>query len=92
MSTSPRGLLQDAERDTLERLGDDDMASVREAEFQAVALSEHKLRARQAPTMIRGICNNCGDEAPAGWIFCCAECRDDHEHRMSTLQRTVGRV
>lgn len=79
-----RGL--NIERDSTERLGPDDTASLREAEFLEVAMCEH--RAQVAKDVVtHGLCANCGEALPARWVYCDQDCKDDHEHRLATERR-----
>lgn len=77
----------DAERDTLERLGEDDLAAVRAGEFQQVAMLEHEIRAR-LPGSVPGVCTNCGEVCLPAAVFCDGDCREDHEKRERTSRRT----
>jgi hypothetical protein len=75
------------ERDPLERLGADDMATVREQEFTALALANVQHQAAQAGPVTRGVCANCEAAIAPRLVYCCPECRDDHEHRLAAQKR-----
>lgn len=80
-----RGL--NIDRDTSERLGADDTATVREAEFLEVALCEHRAQVAKDGPVEHGLCANCGEQLPASWVYCDQDCKDDHEHRLETARR-----
>ena len=79
----------DVDRDTLERCSDDDMATVREQEFQQVSLAEHNHRASKVSST-PGVCKNCGEPCLPLAVYCDVYCRDDHERR-ETMTRRLGR-
>ena len=79
------------ERDELERLSADDMATQREAEFLTDALRTQALQAAaQAPAQ-RGVCSNCGEVCAPLAVYCDQDCRDDDEKRRR-LQARMGRA
>jgi hypothetical protein len=78
------------ERDPQERLGPDDMASVREAEFLHRALTAAQAALRQA-ALPRGRCNNCGEACAPTALYCDDDCHADHQRRLAALRHTRGR-
>lgn len=89
MTLSPRhapGL--EVERDASERLSADDMATVREAEFLADALTSQRLIAARAAMRRPGVCTNCGEVCLPTAAYCDEDCRADHEHRLTVAART----
>lgn len=80
-----------AVRDTSERLGADDMATVHEEQLREAALLDQQraaARLRSTP----GVCMNCGSACLPAAVYCDADCRADHEARVTTLRRQgVGR-
>lgn len=89
MSLSPRlapGL--DVQRDTTERLSADDMATAREAEFLADALTAQHLAARRLAGRPAGVCANCAEHCLPAAAYCDEDCRADHEHRSIVSART----
>ncbi len=73
--------------DTGERLGPDDMATRREAEFLADALAVQQLRARGGELIVAGTCTNCGERCAPAAVYCDTECRADHERRLAAHVR-----
>jgi len=72
--------------DTTERLGPDDQATQREAQFLAAAM------ARQAQVAISqrgqpGVCSNCKAACLPQAVYCDEDCRADFEHRQKVLAR-----
>jgi hypothetical protein len=89
MTLSPRhapGL--EVERDASERLSADDMATIREAEFLADALTHQRLSADRMAGRSPGVCSNCGEPCLPTAAYCDADCRADHEHRLTVAART----
>lgn len=78
--------LVDDGADRTERMGADDMATRREAEFLAAALRHQAQRARGVQH-VPGVCSNCGAACPAELAYCDADCRADHEARLKVLAR-----
>lgn len=76
------------DRDTAERLSADDMATVREAEFLADALASRQLAAARLGARPAGLCANCGEACLPTAAYCDADCRADHEHRLTVAART----
>lgn len=72
--------------DTTERLGPDDMASLREQQHLEAALIGQQQRA-QRTRGVQGTCSNCGEACHPSTVYCDEDCRADHEHRETTLQR-----
>lgn len=73
-------------RDTSERLGADDMATVHEEQLREAAMLEQQrsaARLRSTP----GVCTNCGAACLPAAVYCDADCREDHEDRVQTLRR-----
>lgn len=81
---------QVATRDPSERLGPDDMATLRDAQFLEAAL----LAQRQVAPAVKsrpGWCCNCGAACLAAAIYCDDDCKSDHQHRLMVLARQQGR-
>lgn len=78
------------ERDPQERLGADDMATVREAEFLHRALTAAQAASRQVAVK-RGVCGNCGDICTPTALYCDDDCRDDHQRRLAVQRHARGR-
>ena len=80
------------ERDDAERLGEDDMATLREGEFRQVALADHQRQVERAAPIARGICINCEEQCHPLAVYCDADCRADHERRVraQALQRSAA--
>lgn len=74
-------------RDTTERLGADDMATVREEEFRQIALSQAKRDAELSEPSTPGICANCNDDIPPPQVYCSPDCRADHGRRIAARKR-----
>lgn len=72
--------------DPAERLGPDDMATRREAEFLAAALRAQSAHAA-LPGAVPGACSNCGAVCLPQAVYCDADCRADHEQRLRVLGR-----
>lgn len=72
-----------------ERLDETDMAARREAEFLADALEVQRKRAAAAGQVRKGLCMNCGEACMPQAVYCDADCRADHEHRVAR-QATLG--
>lgn len=72
--------------DTTERLGPDDMASLREQQHLEAALIGQAARAERSRG-VPGVCSNCSDTCHPCAVYCDEDCRTDHEHRESTLAR-----
>jgi hypothetical protein len=70
------------ERDQAERLGPDDQATQREAEFLQRALLNQQLRAARQPSAVQGVCTNCLDTCHPLAVYCDEDCRADHEARL----------
>lgn len=70
--------------DPTERLSADDLATQRDAEFTAAALSAAR---RPVAASTPGVCANCGARLPSLAVYCDADCRADHEHRQGLSQR-----
>ena len=73
-----------------ERLSEDDMATQREAQFLAAALHTQALRASRSSAP-PGTCRNCSAACLPTAVYCDAECRSDHEHRVRSLALLGGR-
>jgi hypothetical protein len=73
--------------DASERLSADDLASRREAEFLADALAVQQLRAAGGELVQPGVCTNCGERCLPRAVYCDADCRADHEHRLRATAR-----
>lgn len=78
------------ERDPQERLGADDMVSVREAEFLHRALTAAQAAMHQ-PALPRGRCGNCGEACAPTALYCDDDCRDDHQRRLAAQRHKRGR-
>lgn len=72
--------------DTTERLGPDDMATLREAQYLQAALFSQAARAERSRGT-PGTCSNCGAQCHPSAVYCDEDCRSDHEHRESILAR-----
>ena len=83
--TSPADVPGDAP-DPHERLSADDLATQREAQFLAQALTVQQ-QAAKATRSNPGRCANCGTACLPLAVYCDDECRADHEHRQSILRR-----
>ena len=70
--------------DPTERLSADDQATQREAEFLASALAAAR---RPVAPSAPGVCLNCGARLASLAVYCDADCRADHEHRLGCTQR-----
>ena len=78
------------QHDTTERLGPDDTATLREAQYLAAALLEQQERAnRQRGNP--GTCSNCGESCLPRAVYCDEDCRADHERREQTISRQTAR-
>lgn len=71
--------------DTTERLSADDMATLREGQFLAVAIAQ--ARAPQAPAQPLGVCLYCREACLPHAAFCDALCQADHEDEQAVLRR-----
>ena len=71
--------------DATERMGPDDMATLREEQFTAAALAA--ARAPRAPEGRPGVCRYCGGITPALAIYCDTDCRADDERERLIRQR-----
>lgn len=69
-----------------ERLSADDQASRAEADFLASALLKVQ-RAGALRQGVPGVCGNCGAKCLPLAVYCDADCRDDHQHRLGALAR-----
>lgn len=78
--------LVDDGADRTERMGADDMATRREAEFLAAALRRQAL-VGSAAVYARGVCANCGVVCQPLAVYCDAECKAEHEARLQVLAR-----
>lgn len=76
-----------SDRDTTERLGPDDMATVREEEFRELALQQAARRAQLTHASTPGLCANCDEDIPPPQVYCSPDCRADHERRLSAQRR-----
>lgn len=65
----------------------DDMATMREEQFNAAALAAAR---RPVVPSAPGVCQNCGDRLASLAVYCDTDCRADHERRQLS-QRRVGR-
>jgi len=78
-------------RDTLERVGEDDLVSVSEAAYLQAALVRQRLRAEQdaqALTLVRaplGTCANCDERCDPNTRYCDPDCQSDHAQRVGRL-------
>jgi hypothetical protein len=78
-------------RDTLERVGEDDLISVSEAAYLQAALVRQRLRAEQdtqALALIRtplGTCANCDGRCEPAARYCDPDCQSDHAERAGRL-------
>lgn len=79
------------ERDPLERLGPDDMATVREAEFLHHALAAAQAALQRAASA-RGVCGNCGETCAPTALHCDDDCRADHQRRLAVQRRAGSRA
>ncbi|NKI97555.1 hypothetical protein [Rhizobacter sp. SG703] len=68
-------------RDTLERLSEGDLATVRESEFIFAALAKHRERTSRLTYLPLGICRNCEERCAPGETYCDDDCRIDHQQR-----------
>lgn len=73
----------------IERLGESDLATLREEQFRAAALAAARSQADRKPAP--GRCANCGEVILPQAYYCDADCRDDHETREAILRRKAGR-
>jgi len=73
------------ERDTTERLGPDDMATLHEAQALEAAMLRRQREAARAARSTPGVCTNCGAECLPRAVYCDEDCRADHEARASRL-------
>ena len=87
MSVQPGRLLPDEDRDPVERLSADDMATQREAQFLAHALLAQELKAAGGLAIQQGVCAYCKAQCMPLAVYCDAECRADHEAELRTLAR-----
>lgn len=79
------------DRDTTERLGADDMATLHEQQFlQAAVLGSQRAAARE-PRSVPGVCTNCGEACLPSAVYCDDDCRSDHQHRVTVRARQVRR-
>lgn len=78
--------------DPTERLSADDQATLREAEFLAAAVRLQRLRAQRIHTAVPGRCSNCGTLCLPCAVYCYADCRADHEARLTRLERQAART
>lgn len=76
--------------DPSERLSADDMATLREEQFTAAALSA--ARAGSADLKPTGRCYNCDERLAPGLLYCDADCRDDHGVRLAAARREGRRA
>ncbi|MDY0748520.1 hypothetical protein SNE35_28730 [Paucibacter sp. R3-3] len=74
-------------RDTTERLGVDDMATLCEEQSREAALREQQLRAERTPRSRPGVCTNCGEACMPHVVYCDADCRADHQSRENAARR-----
>ena len=65
----------------------DDMATQREAEFTAAALAASRTGGVVGTP---GVCLNCAARLASLAVYCDADCRADHEHRVSLGRRVRG--
>lgn len=72
--------------DTTERMGLDDMATLREQQHLQAALIHQAAKARQTRGQ-QGVCSNCGARCHPSTVYCDEDCRGDHEHRTRVLAR-----
>lgn len=70
-----------------ERLAPEDMAARRAEEFLADALAVQRLRAAGGERWETGVCTNCGERCLPRAVYCDAECRADHERRLTVSAR-----
>lgn len=85
-----RTLHPEGERDRCEVRTADDQASDREVEFRELALLNQRLAAAREPRAVPGVCTNCSEPCLPLAVYCDADCRADHEHRLARLgQRPV---
>lgn len=83
MSTSP---LVDDSTDTTERLSPVDQATLREAQFLAMALAAQQ-RAGAQRSGTPGTCAWCQAACLPLAVYCDDECRTEHEARLRILRR-----
>lgn len=75
------------EVDAADRLSPEDQAAARDAQFLDMALAEQRLRAEGGAVYQRGRCANCDAPIDPTRVYCDADCRADHEHRLAVLAR-----
>jgi RNA polymerase-binding transcription factor DksA len=73
-----------------DRLSPDDEATRTEALFLAGALAAQQLAARQVAPGTPGLCSNCGEPCLPLAVYCDADCRNDHEARVTARARAGG--
>lgn len=76
--------------DTTERLGPDDLATLREAQHLQAALAAQRLRAQRGEGDKPGTCSNCGAACLPLAVYCDDDCRQDHQHRTAVRSRQFG--
>lgn len=76
--------------DPAERLSADDMATAREAQFLAQALSVQR-QAAKAQQHRQGVCASCGERCLPLAVYCDDDCRIEHE-RVQGILRRQGRA
>ncbi len=85
----PRSLI-DPEQ-AAERLPDEHDLAARLAEAALTsALNVQARRAATGPASTPGVCMNCGEACLPRAVYCDADCRQDHEARLSTRARQGG--
>lgn len=77
--------------DPTERLGPDDMATLREEQHLQAALLRQQERAERTPAGRPGWCSNCGEACVALAVYCDDDCRDDHQHRLAVTAKQQAR-
>lgn len=80
-----------AGHDTTERMGPDDMATLRDEQHLQAALLRQRQAAMAMPGSKPGTCSNCSQPCLPAAVYCDEDCRADHQHRVTVQRKQKAR-
>lgn len=80
-----------AGHDTTERMGPDDMATLRDEQHLQAALLRQRQAAQAMPGSQPGVCSNCGQACLPTAVYCDEDCREDHQYRLAVQSKQRAR-